>query len=167
MNMEHYKKGDDMMDIETKTTLTGFLNYIRDFAYYEGFDEIESRCKELMEDGDGNYVQLSHLKRQYVFFNGLSRQTELDNIISLMKICHRLGVDMPQIQLDFENIEETYDLIWSGISEQVPLSDEMAMGIVGIAEKIMDMEDDLRENVGEITVDDVMSRCFDIIELEI
>lgn len=156
-----------MMNIETKTKLTGFLKFICNFADWEDLEDLQEMYDEVVDGERDNFTRLSRLSRQYSFFKGLSKQTEIDNIISLMKICQRLGVDMPQLQIDFENMEETYDLIWNGINEQVPMSDEMAMGIVRIAERVMEEEDELREFLNDHTVDDVMNRCSDIVELEI
>lgn len=155
------------MDIETKIKLTKFLKYIVNFADWEDLEELQIMYDELVDGERDNFAKLSRLSRQYNFFKGLSRQTEMDNIISLMKICQRLGVDMPQLQIDFENIEETYDLIWNSINEQVPMSDEMAMGIVRIAETLMGKEYEMREFLNDHTVDEVMNRCSDIVELEI
>ena len=155
------------MDIETKTQLTGFLKFICNFADWEEIEELHEMYDEVLDGEWDNFRKLRRLGREYSFFKGLSKQTEIDNIISLMKICQRLGVDMPPLQIDFENMEETYDLIWNGINEQVPMSDEMAMGIVGIAVTVMEEEDELREFLNDHTVDDVMNRCSDIVELEI
>ena len=155
------------MDIETKIELTKFLKYIVNFADWEDLEDLQEMYDEVVHGERDNFARLSRLSMQYGFFKGLSKQTEIDNIISLMKICQRLGVDMPQLQIDFENMEETYELIWNGINEQVPMSDEMAMGIVRIAETVMEEEDELREFLNDHTVDDVMNRCSDIVELEI
>lgn len=156
-----------MMDIETKIKLIKFLKYIETFANWDIIEYFEEMWFEVVDGERDNFARLSRLSRQYDFFKGLSKQTEIDNIISLMKICQRLGVDMPQLQIDFENMEETYELIWNGINEQVPMSEEMAMGIVEIAVKVIREEDKVREVLTDDMLSDIMNRCYDIAELEI
>ena len=157
------------MNIENKIELTGFVQYISNFADWEDIEDIQILLDDLLNTMDKNeeYRKLKGLRKEYRFFYGLQRQSELDNILSLMKICKRLGVDVPQTKINTENIEETYDEFWDSINEQVPMSDDMAMKIVGIADKTLEMEDDFMEFLNEDTVYNVMDKCHDILELQI
>lgn len=72
----------------------------------------------LLEDESST---LTDLTIEWNFFNSLHRQTRFDNIISLIKISERLGVEL-DCCINFEDID--YDIIWDTINEQIPISDE-------------------------------------------
>ncbi len=72
----------------------------------------------LLEDESS---KLTDLTLEWNFFNSLYRQTRFDNIISLIKISERLGVEL-DCCINFEDID--YDIIWDTINEQIPISNE-------------------------------------------
>lgn len=115
---------DNMMSIEDKVKLTDFIQKMRrtacNWEHYYDMECLKNELKGLFRCQSKE----ARLSKEYKFFKGLHKQSDIDNIISLSKIVTRLDVETPKVKLDFNNIEKTYDEIWNDINNQIPFSIE-------------------------------------------
>lgn len=125
--------GGNIMDIGEKAKMINFVKDLRHLACDMGNRELKQKLKEEFRCQDIE----SKLAKEYKFFKGLRKQSDIDNVISLSKIVSRLGVETPKVKLDFNNIEKTYDEIWNDINEQIPVSEEKMEWAKEIAQDIL------------------------------
>ena len=112
------------MRIEDKAKLMKFIKELRHLACNYEWEENMNHLKNMLREKSRCSAKESKLGKEYEFFKGLHKQSDIDNIISLSKIVSRLGIETPKVKLDFNNIEETYDKIWNDINEQIPIDDD-------------------------------------------
>ena len=123
------------MDMEDKFRLLRICEAIRLMAWVDGNRELQQRmdeikCVELKEIHD--------LETEHTFFNHLHKQSELDNVLSLMKIFKRLELDIPNIRIELTNINSTYDKLWDSINEQIQVPDDTFDELIDMMNEIID-----------------------------
>lgn len=155
-----------MTTIAEKIEMIDFLVNVKDIAYWEDIDFIYYGARSII---NGHYRKefdkLYNLRREYAFFGALTKQSDIDNILSLMKIAKRLNVKMPKMELDFDNVIATYDEIWEYIGGQVPMTPIMKFHIRKLANEILSREDELLEEFGEYKVDRLVDNSIAILEI--
>ena len=119
------------MDITDKLELVRGYKAIQLMANLDG-------NRELLDELYGlGFDDLLNMEMEYRFFLNLHKQSKYDNILSLMKIFRRLGVEMPNIRINLENIDETYDKLWGSINDQITISDEKYSIFIHMMETIV------------------------------
>lgn len=104
--------------------ITDKLELVRGYKAIELMANLDDN-RELVDELYGlGFDDLLNMEIEYRFFHNLHKQSKYDNILSLMKIFRRLGVEMPNIRINLENIDETYDILWSSINDQITISVE-------------------------------------------
>ena len=135
---------DTIMENENDLTFEEKINTIRIFNSiveqndYPRGDADNPFVKKEMNIRKGLDEKLFSLVEEYDFFNGIQhKQIPLDNAISLMKIVERLDLKMPNVLINTQHVEDSFDEMWEGMAKQLPMTPQQKAEIRNFASEFL------------------------------
>lgn len=88
-------------------------------------------------------TNIKNFYEQYNRFTGFTKQGAFNDMISVIKMAAEImEVNLPAVEIDLSNIENSYDAIWQGIYAQIPITREEIQNTFKLAQSFKDQVDE-------------------------